>query len=186
MVRSPSTGAYSTFVFEPNNNLNNQGPMLYQQWITNRVNETTGTNGSWPWATGAADNGECVCPCVMLCACVCVLAGSQSYGLNPCTTFAGQGWWCSGNCLLNGTGSAPAGAQVGINWRRNLKTFVNGLNNDSLPLAQAAYNDSIIAAFGIDLGGYTPATTSFVESLLVQSSPYSWRWQFGPVRGNSA
>jgi hypothetical protein len=50
-VQSASAGSFSNFVFEPYLNADSQGPMVYQQWVTNSMNQTTGTNGSWPWAS---------------------------------------------------------------------------------------------------------------------------------------
>lgn len=98
---------------------------------------------------------------------------------------AGSGWWCTRTCLLNNATSraqAPAGARVGPDYRRNLFTYVNGLNNDTLPFAKMAYDDAVIHSIGIDLGSYAPSTTSFVYSLAVSSGSYAWQWKFGPVR----
>jgi hypothetical protein len=53
-VESPSVGSFSTYVWEPYLNTDTQGAMLYQQWVTNRINASTGTNGSWPWAPTTA------------------------------------------------------------------------------------------------------------------------------------
>lgn len=68
-VKSASAGTLTSFVWEPYLNLDNQGPMLYQDWVTNRINDTTGTNGSWPWASVSAYGkdacmaGSCCCVC---------------------------------------------------------------------------------------------------------------------------
>lgn len=57
-VTSPSTGLTSNFVWEPYENQVTQGPMKYQEWVTNTFNETTGTNGSWPWAPTTVNGTE--------------------------------------------------------------------------------------------------------------------------------
>jgi hypothetical protein len=69
---------------------------------------------------------------------------------------------------------------VGLEYRRNLLTLVNGLNNDSLPEAKMAYEDAIIVNVGLSLGTFNPNTTSFVERLRVASGSYDWTWLFGP------
>jgi hypothetical protein len=69
---------------------------------------------------------------------------------------------------------------VGLDYRRNLLTLVNGLNNDSLPEAKMAYEDAIIVNVGLSLGTFNPNTTSFVERLRVAAGSYDWTWLFGP------
>ncbi len=58
-ARSPSLGSFSTYSWEPYLNVASNGQLYgqYQQWTNNTLTEATGTNGSWPYGTSAA-NGE--------------------------------------------------------------------------------------------------------------------------------
>jgi len=62
---SPSTGRQSDFIWNPFNNQGSQGPVAYQAWATDAIDETTGSNSSWPVGSMGGEGWSCTLGCYM-------------------------------------------------------------------------------------------------------------------------
>jgi hypothetical protein len=64
-TRSPLTGRYSDFIFNPYYNQASQGPVTYRSWKDNVINQTAGSSGSWPVGTVGGSGWSCTLGCYM-------------------------------------------------------------------------------------------------------------------------
>ena len=125
--------------------------LFMQQWTLQQINETTGSAGYWPY----------------------------NYTTNPPGN--GQGWWCSGSCFLPAVRPPTMISSANqINYRRNLRTYVNGLLSlqYNYPQSYQEVNDAILVDMMFGLGTYNPNTTAFVHEFNIQPANYSWSYSF--------
>ena len=161
-VRSPSKGFFSQFVWEPTYNTGTLGASAGSQESQAMGYQTWVDN----YMTNITGNSNLRWP-----------------NLDP-TKSGGDGWWCTGGCLLASTVAGagfPAGWKTNDEYRRSLATYVQSLSNATLTpaAAQEAINDAIIVGFQINIGSFNPRVTSVVTDLRIQAGAYDWTWQFG-------
>ncbi len=149
-TRSPGTGRYSDFVWDPSQTQESQGATPVRQgWLQETITEAAGADLSWPSGSTGGWGWSCTLGCYF-----------------PYNAVEGN--------------NLAAHGRVARMTFRSLETYVKALLAQPLcSEPRCSIDDAIITGVQLVLGPDTPNAVAYTRDVSISSSSFGWMWKFG-------